>query len=61
MNRYIVTATAATACLWLIALQHLANLPGPSSTYITTPTNNSNNTSSTYKHPSPSTYQPLPD
>jgi len=61
MNRYIFTATAATACLWLIALQHLANLPGPSSTYITTPTSNSTSSSSTYKHPNPSTYQPLPD
>ena len=59
MNRYIFTATVATACLWLIALQYLANLPGPSSTYITTPTSNS--TSSSYKHPNPSTYQPLPD
>jgi hypothetical protein len=57
MNRYIFTATAATACLWLVALQHLANLPTPSSTYITTPTNNS----TSYKHPNPSTYQPLPD
>jgi hypothetical protein len=59
MNRYIFTATAATACLWLIALQHLANLPTPISTYITTPTNT--NASTSYKHPNPYTYQPLPD
>ena len=37
MNRYLLALITATALLWLAALQHLANLPNPSSTYITSP------------------------
>ena len=37
MNRYLLALITATALLWLGALQHLANLPNPNSTYITSP------------------------
>lgn len=37
MNRYLLALITATALLWLGALQHLASLPNPSSTYITSP------------------------
>ena len=37
MNRYLLALITATALLWLGALQYLASLPNPSSTYILTP------------------------
>lgn len=37
MNRYLLALITATALLWLTALQHLANLPNPSSIYLPTP------------------------
>ena len=37
MNRYLLALITATALLWLGALQYLANLPTPGSTYILTP------------------------
>lgn len=37
MNRYLLALITATALLWLGALQHLANLPTPGSTYTLTP------------------------
>lgn len=37
MSRYLLALITATALLWLGALQHLASLPNPSSTYLPTP------------------------
>lgn len=37
MSRYLLALITATAILWLVALQHLANLPNPSSSYTLTP------------------------